>query len=140
MTADRLLARLDAVRRMGDHRWIARCPSHDDRNPSLTIREADDARVLLKCFTECETSEVLDSLGLGWSALFPPRDSNKPRKLRREPLAYPSDALRVLAHEARILVIVAGDLARGQALSEEDHARLLLAANRIAKAEAAWLP
>ena len=31
------------------HGWQARCPAHDDRNPSLNIAEGDDGRALLKC-------------------------------------------------------------------------------------------
>ena len=36
--ADRLLALMPGVRRIGDDRWTARCPAHDDRSPSLSIR------------------------------------------------------------------------------------------------------
>ena len=41
MTAATILDRLDGVRPTGDGRWIARCPAHDDRSPSLSIREAE---------------------------------------------------------------------------------------------------
>ena len=137
MGADALLPRLDRVRRTGDRRWIACCPAHDDRRPSLTIREADDGRVLLCCFGGCQTADVLDALGLSWSDLFPPRGrTDPPSRRRREPLVSASDALRVLAHEVTVCALVAGDLARGEAISEADRARLLVAAGRIAKAEA----
>jgi hypothetical protein len=52
-------------------------------------------------------------------------------------LASPADALKVLALEARIVVLMAGDLARGDAISEEDRQRLIVAAARLARAEEA---
>jgi hypothetical protein len=57
-------------RRIG-RSWQARCPVHDDRTPSLSIREGADGRVLLHCFAGCETGAVLEALGLQFSDLFP---------------------------------------------------------------------
>jgi hypothetical protein len=58
-----------APRRAGEGRWMALCPAHDDRNPSLSIRETRD-RVLIHCFAGCPTEAVLDALRLGWGDLF----------------------------------------------------------------------
>jgi putative DNA primase/helicase len=47
--------------------WIARRPSHDDRKPSLSIRDADDGKVLVRCHAGCAQEQViaaLRSLGL----------------------------------------------------------------------------
>lgn len=34
--------------------YLAFCPAHDDRNtPNLRVREAEDGRVLLRCFAGC---------------------------------------------------------------------------------------
>jgi hypothetical protein len=137
MGADALLQRLDGVRRTADRRWLARCPAHDDKRPSLTIREADDGRTLVCCFGGCQTADILAAVGLSWADLFPPRSrTDPPSRRRREPLVSASDALRVLAHEVTVCALVAGDLANGRGISETDRARLLTAANRIAKVEA----
>ncbi|MBT6959656.1 MAG: virulence-associated protein E, partial [Rhodospirillaceae bacterium] len=40
---------------------MARCPAHDDRNPSLSIAEKD-GRVLVKCFAGCEQAAVISAL------------------------------------------------------------------------------
>jgi hypothetical protein len=53
MTADALLHKLDGVRRTGTDRWIAKCPAHDDRRASLSIRELNDGRALLHDFAGC---------------------------------------------------------------------------------------
>lgn len=64
MTAHEVAARLHA-RRSGAG-WIARCPAHDDRQPSLSIRAGRDGRVLICCFAGCATDSVLAAAGLGW--------------------------------------------------------------------------
>jgi hypothetical protein len=71
MSADSLLERLEGVRPSGHGRWIARCPAHDDRSPSLSIREMDDGRVLVHCHAGCGAVDVVDSVGLSLSDLFP---------------------------------------------------------------------
>lgn len=43
-----LLSRLDGVKEAGPGKWIARCCAHEDRKPSLSIREVED-RVLVHC-------------------------------------------------------------------------------------------
>ena len=64
--------------------YMARCPVHDDKNPSLSITEGDDGRVLLKCFAGCSTEEIVKALGLTMSDLFPP--SSKPQKKKADVL------------------------------------------------------
>lgn len=55
--------------------WTSRCPAHEDRNPSLTIGEGRDGRVLLNCQAGCQPRAVVEALGLTWSDLFPPREN-----------------------------------------------------------------
>lgn len=74
MTATEFAKRLGA-RRCGNS-WVARCPAHLDRSPSLSIAEGNDGRVLVKCFAGCPTQAVLEALNLGWRDLFP---SHTPR-------------------------------------------------------------
>lgn len=40
----------------------AKCPAHDDRNPSLSISETRDGRALVYCFTGCSQIAVIDAL------------------------------------------------------------------------------
>ena len=69
MIADRLLARLDGVRQIAPNKWISRCPAHDDRSPSLSIRYVDD-RLLIKCFAGCDALSVVQAVGLELPDLF----------------------------------------------------------------------
>jgi hypothetical protein len=60
----------DRVARQGNE-YRAKCPSHEDRQASLMFRQGDDGRVLLKCHAGCETSSVVEAMGLKMSDLFP---------------------------------------------------------------------
>ena len=55
------LSSLDKFRRVGQDRYVACCPAHDDRNPSLSITQTHD-RVLVHCFAGCEQRDVLRAL------------------------------------------------------------------------------
>jgi hypothetical protein len=39
--------------------WMARCPAHDDREPSLSIRNAGDGKVLVRCHAGCDQERVI---------------------------------------------------------------------------------
>ena len=132
MSAARLLDRLDRVRQTGSGRWIARCPAHEDRGPSLSIREID-GRTLLHCFAGCGTLDVLDALGLEWSALFEERSQDvRPRSTSASVPA--PDLLHVLDHEIIVATLILDDVLRGRSVSESQVQRLCQAAARIGKA------
>lgn len=67
---DALTSRQCAWRPVGPDRWMAQCPAHADRGPSLSIRRGDDARVLMNCFAGCEKDDILAALGLTWADTF----------------------------------------------------------------------
>ena len=39
--------------------WTARCPAHDDREPSLSIADGDEGKVLVRCHAGCEQHRVI---------------------------------------------------------------------------------
>lgn len=59
MNFDALTHALEA-RRSGSA-WMARCPAHEDSNPSLSIREVD-GKILLHCHGGCRQGAVIDAL------------------------------------------------------------------------------
>jgi putative DNA primase/helicase len=67
VTAAAVAARLHA-RRTGSG-WMARCPAHPDKIPSLSISESG-GRVLLHCYANCSTESIVTSLGLTMADLF----------------------------------------------------------------------
>ncbi len=68
----------------GAGRWKARCPAHNDRSPSLSIREGYDGRVLVLCRAGCALDTILAALRLGKRDLFagPPPSPGQQAALR----------------------------------------------------------
>ncbi len=52
-----------------DNQREARCPAHDDRNPSLSVTRVND-RVLINCHNGCATADILAAIGLTIRDLF----------------------------------------------------------------------
>ena len=68
---EELLARLDKVKSTGNRKWTACCPVHGDKNPSMSIKEEKDGKVLCYCFAcGAKGVEVVESVGLPVSVLF----------------------------------------------------------------------
>lgn len=83
MTVEELLPRLDAVRRSSQG-YMARCPAHQDNNPSLSIGEGTD-RILLHCFALCKNQDIVAALSLTMADLF----FHKPTTQSHRPTAKP---------------------------------------------------
>jgi nicotinamidase-related amidase len=56
------------VRRNGAG-WIARCPAHEDHNPSLSVHERD-GKILLHCHAGCNVEAICAALGIEMRELF----------------------------------------------------------------------
>jgi hypothetical protein len=68
---DTVLERLEAVEPRSRGSYQARCPTHQDRRPSLSISESSDGRIVLFCHASCPTKGILDAIGLSWRDLYP---------------------------------------------------------------------
>src|SRR5262245_60036650 len=55
------IARALGGRKAGDS-WVAPCPAHDDRTPSLSIRDSDHGKVLVHCHAGCDQRDVIAAL------------------------------------------------------------------------------
>lgn len=124
-----ILSRLAKVRQTGRDTWLACCPAHEDRTPSLSVRSLADGRVLLHDFGGCGAADVVAALGIELSDLFTQPLYHRAQRVRHPFTAL--DALRALRHEAAVVAISVADLAEGR---EVDEGRVALAAARIADA------
>lgn len=79
MTLDDILSRLKGVKHTATGA-LALCSAHQDRNPSLSIKTAEDGRILLHCWAGCKTDDVLAAIGLRFSDLFPAQATSQIRK------------------------------------------------------------
>ncbi|WP_088286137.1 DNA primase [Ideonella sp. A 288] len=132
MVADTLLSRLQRVRRTGPGKWIASCPTREDKCPSLAIREMDDGRVLLHDFGGDSVEAILAAVGLSFTDLYPTQPGAATKPARRPFSA--SDVLSLVAFESTVAVVVISDVVNGKGVTEQDFNRLLVAARRLGNA------
>ncbi len=69
MNVQEFLSYLNGVKRCNDY-YIAKCPAHDDKKQSLSIREGDGGKVLVNCHAGCQTEDIVASLSLTVKDLF----------------------------------------------------------------------
>ena len=117
-----LLSRLQRAKQHGE-RYLACCPAHDDKSPSLSLTRGEDGRALVHCYAGCEPHDVLAAVGLGLRDLFVDNLTNEQRQ------QYRRGHLARERHFERLVI----DAAKGVAgpLSDEDITRLALAQERI---------
>lgn len=73
------LSKLQSVKKNGNN-WSAKCPCReDDENPSLSIGQGDDGRVLVTCHRgiPCSLEEICSHVGMTVSELMPEKQSEK---------------------------------------------------------------
>ena len=85
MILQSILSRLQRVRAYSSYRqgiaYVARCPAHDDRNPSLVIALLPSGKILFCCNRGCTVAEIVKALGVSMKDLFPRRDDEDDRSL-----------------------------------------------------------
>ena len=68
MSAAAVLEKLQGVRRKGEQ-WMARCLAHEDKGPSLSVRD-ENGKVLLHCFAGCTIESICGALEIKVNDLF----------------------------------------------------------------------
>lgn len=121
MKIDMLLDALRKVRVTGSNEWVACCPAHDDRTPSLAIKDVGDGRILVHCYANCAVEDVLGSIGMTLSDLMPDRAID--HRIKRIPFNART-VLEANAFSALIVAIAASDMAQGKTLTPEEKTTL----------------
>jgi hypothetical protein len=125
---ENLLSRLTKVKgRAGN--YTACCPAHEDKTPSMAIKE-QDGKIILHCFAGCPVENIVGAVGMDMTDLFPPNDKPTYNPQPRVKF-FATDLLRVIGMETRIVAIAAYDMGKGKTLPKTDLARLQLACQRI---------
>ena len=132
MSINKILNKLDKVKSNGHGSFMACCPAHADRSPSLSIKDNGDGRIMLRCFAGCETIDVLGAIGLDWDDVMPPK-LEKPVHLikTKEHRIYTTDALNIIRNEARIITLAAIDIEKGIKITSSELDRIKTAMTRI---------
>ncbi len=121
----------------GRGKWLgAPCVFHDDSNPSMRINAETGGGCCMSCGVKF--GDVVDfhmqrhgvDFVTAAKALGCWIDDGKPAPTRAQSLP-PRAALEVLAFEALLAAVAAGNMANGVTLTDADRARLRLAAGRM---------
>jgi len=128
---DNVLCLLSQVQKRQSGQYSALCPAHEDKKPSLSLRETPEGAVLIHCFGGCSVNEITTALGLDMTDLFPRNELSgyEPKKIAH--LLTPLQALELLDEEANFVAIACAGLANGVLLIGEDLQRVLKASGRI---------
>lgn len=130
---DQLLSRLQRVKSTGHGKWLARCPAHDDRSPSLAIKMVDE-KILLHDFGGCSVEAVLAAIGMTMGDLFP--ESPKKQQYhgvggfdryqtkKQTPKFSRYELFPKLVFESTILAVAIEDLLNGRELDDIALARV----------------
>jgi len=132
MNIDILLSHLRNVKSTGFNRWIASCPTREDKTPSMVIRLLNDGRILLHDFGGASPGEILDAMGLGFSDLFPEKLAHHFTKERKPFSAM--DILLCLSKDTTHILIAANKINIGKPLNENETKALAQAVTRISNA------
>ena len=128
MKIDNFLSQLESVRSTNKNQWKARCPAHEDRSPSLSVREVEDGRILVHCFAGCDVHSILSSVNLEMRDLQPECLGNFKSLKRPFPAA---DVLSAVGFESLVVINSANQLISDGALNFLEKERLSLAISRI---------
>jgi DNA primase len=75
MRLEKILERFEGATPCGDG-YMVKCPYHNDKTPSLSIREVENGNILMYCHAGCETENIIAAVDLEWQDLF----NNRRRK------------------------------------------------------------
>src|SRR5262245_20775081 len=88
MNAAEIAAVLGDAKRNG-RGWLAKCPLHQDATASLSIRDGDLVAILVKCFAECDSRDVL--IELRRRGFLPDEERERRHKQKEPPPVPPSE-------------------------------------------------
>ncbi len=137
MTIESLLSRMSKVRRRGNNKWMVSCPCHEDKHPSLSIKDQDGV-ILMHCFSQqCSAADICNAIGIDIQDLFPPSDNYdaSQAKPRKQTGFEPDQVLFAVVMEIVAAQLIVDEVMKTMPDSELKN-RLDLASKRI---HGAWL-
>ena len=115
-----ILSALRKVKRVGEGKWLACCPVHNDRSPSLAVTQKPDGIILIRCFGCGATGmDVCGALGIEPNALFPPTDNPRYKKQSRSGFSA-WQLLNALQKDLIFLVVAANQMLKDGAFDQAD--------------------
>lgn len=130
MSITNLLSRLQKVRKRGSNQWMACCPVHDEKTPSMSIKD-DNGVILMMCFgCGAKGPEIIQAVGMDISDLFPPKDNYDPEVKQQRKYFSADIVLDCLKKEVLVASLVSKHILDNTS-TPELHAELKTATDRI---------
>lgn len=132
MSIEAFLNRLNKVTQKGNGKWLACCPVHNDKSPSLAIDD-DNGVVLIHCFGCGATGpEVADKLGIDISELFPINNTDYENHTNQSRKYFNSGhVIDALYDEILISTIIIDGIIKDPSQAPQVKDRLVTALSRI---------
>lgn len=119
IAAPDVLAKLRKVRRSGEG-FVAQCPAHDDREPSLSITTGSTGAVLLNCHAGCSFDRITAALGIEPRELMPERTNRGEGLTLTATYNYQNAAGEIVARKCRYMDATGGKTFRWQRPNPDD--------------------
>lgn len=103
-----VIQRFDKVRKAGKDAWTAVCPAHNDKSPSLSIKDTPE-KILIHCHAGCDPVVIMGNVGLEMADLF-----------HTQRVHHTTEKAAQAEIDELILLIAREDRAAGKRISEQD--------------------
>lgn len=136
MSVDNILPLLSKLKKKGAGKWLACCPCHNDKSPSLAITDLSGV-ILIHCFG-CGASgvDVCEALNVDISELFPAREKYNDENSESIGRKYfdPNLILDAISRELMLALVVLNSMAKDDKIAAKVKERLCLSISRIESA------
>ena len=137
MIAD-ILPKLEKVKAgKAQGQWLACCPAHQDRNPSLSIRELQDGHVLLHCWSGCDTRDIVGAIRLDLRCLYPPTEPETIPSIKPAMPHWKKKQFQAAYRFEQLIIGMFTADVKANRFNVDDLNRFFLACERIRKIEGA---
>lgn len=103
-----ILSRLDGLREIRPDTWRARCPAHESKGLTLSLKDVGES-LLVHCHAGCSAAEVLAAVGLELADLYDgPLNVGPVARKDRIRINY-GDLVRAIRFDIILLMIVHGE-------------------------------
>ena len=98
--------------------YIACCPAHDDKHPSLSINE-DNGKILIKCWSGCSVESIVSAIGIETKDLFSQSNFTGSQRKEYKKVKNLSELWGALFHEQHVLLQIVNNRVCDEALSKD---------------------
>ncbi len=119
-----ITGRLDGVKG-SNGKYRARCPAHDGKNLTLSVKERGDGKAQLTCFKDCTADEIMAAIGLKTRDLYPESNLTPIQRKQYARRRTQADLDAALRHELLMLVLYVGQRIDSRSLEKNTNFRKL---------------